>query len=117
MRDTSDWPYTVRADRGVGEFLWHTGNLYSLMDVGSGHPEMSDELFDAFCRWAEWYMSTEYRDQSQPRPLDWDAFNAEGMRLAVGLKREMGDAGMVVYAKAYDDPTKGVDAFTEIPGL
>ncbi len=118
--------YTVMADCGVGEFLWRRrsdkpgppyvgGNLYSLMDERCSPPdEMTAELFAAFCQWARWYMSTDSHNTEIPRNINWVEFNAEGKRLAQRLKRELGNSALVVYAKAWDDPTKNEGRYSEI---
>lgn len=117
--------YTVMADNGVGEFLWHKDdgdpsppvgpNLYSLMDERDPETIMSTKLFHEFCDWARWYMSTEpcYYPLEE-RDIDWDRFNREGMRLATCLKAELGSKATVVYVKAWDDPTEEKYGYIEI---
>jgi hypothetical protein len=116
------WTYTVMADNGVGEFLWarrstdpegYLANSASLMDEGAGHKAMSRELFDEFCRWATRYMDWDRKKHEEE--MDWDSFNAEGRRLAVRLKAEVGPLVKVRYCRAYDDPPDGKERCAEIP--
>jgi hypothetical protein len=108
---TPRFTYTVMADCGVGEFLWihrctdpkgYVANAASLMDQGTGHKAMSRELFDDFCTWANRYM--EWEREKHQREMDWESFNAEGRRLAVRLKGEVGALVGVEYCRAYLDP-------------
>ena len=113
--------YIVMADFGVGEFLWYHRSAYpegyrtnagSLMDVGQGNKRMSRELFEEFCPWARWYMAWDRERQSID--MDWDRFNAEGMRLAERLKAEAGSPVKVMYCRAQPDPYDGPDRCVEI---
>ena len=120
----SDLPrhtYIVMADCGVGEFLWYRRSTYpegyrtmagSLMQVGDGNERMSRDLFEEFCQWARWYMAWDWERQSAR--MDWDRFNAEGVRLAERLKAEAGPLVKVMYCRAYPDPYDGPDHCVEI---
>jgi hypothetical protein len=119
---TPRFTYTVMADCGVGEFLWfhrctdpkgYVTNAASLMNQGSGHKAMSRELFDEFCKWATRYL--EWERESHHRKMDWESFNAEGRRLAVRLKGEVGPLVAVEYCRAYLDPYDGPDRWEEMP--
>ena len=110
--------YTVMADCGVGEFLWTKdnnekclvgANVYTLMDVRYIYADddnliMSMELLNQFAQWAKVYMDGQADDIMDSRNIDWDKFNAEGLRLTKMLKCELGDSAKVQYVKAWDDP-------------
>ena len=110
--------YTVMADCGVGEFLWTKDeneeclvgvNVYSLMDVNCIHEDDSDlimsmALLNQFAQWVKDYMDGQADDIMDSRNIDWDKFNAEGLRLTKMLKCELGDSANMQYVKAWDDP-------------
>ncbi len=124
--------YTVMADNGLGEFLWHKEDespspkfgsiFYSLADEIKPNFEddiddlnlvMSLYLFRDFCRWVRWYLdSTD--NIFEPPNINWEEFNEEGLRLALLLKIELGNSKQVVYAKTSDDPTNDKESFVEI---
>ncbi|MET4695025.1 ankyrin repeat domain-containing protein [Endozoicomonas lisbonensis] len=105
--------YTIHADEGIGEFLWHkdNGDISSLVGAGSGcvgdrgsfFPEMSDRLVNDCCKWMESYMKACMEDQLND--FDWTYFNDAGLSLAQRLKNELGSRAKVFYSKAFEDPT------------
>jgi len=109
--------YTVMADNGVGEFLWYKPDESRLPLIGSCHynlmdrwldeekPLMSLDLFLEFSDWAKWYMGSYSDGVDGPSDINWDDFNAEGIKLAILLKMELGDGRKVVYSKACEDPS------------
>jgi hypothetical protein len=115
--------YIVKADNGVGEFLWYKedeaaipvceGNVYSLMDKGDPDPIMSGELFSDFCKWAELFQAS-FSIEGEPVGFDWVEFNDLGLGLAKRFKSEWGDQISVRYVRPSQDPGRKRLEFTEI---
>jgi hypothetical protein len=118
--------YIVMADCGIGEFLWYRrnispsgcSNLGCLMDKEDTTGRISVGLWGELRRWALWYMElSDHKDWSTGKhtiEVDWDRFNAEGLRLARALRAECGADVSVEYCRAHDDPYDGPDRWLEI---
>lgn len=105
--------YTIHADEGIGEFLWHknNGDTSSLVGGGSGClgdrgtfcVEMSEELHNDCCNWVEGFITACTQDKLEE--FNWIYFNEVGLGLAQRLKNELGNKARVFYSKAWEDPT------------
>jgi hypothetical protein len=105
--------YTVMAECGVGEFLWHRlstdaclagGNVFSQMDRAEDQDLISEGLFNKLFDWAGEYMGGQPDEWGKQWEVDWVVFNARGMELARLLKEELGATADVQYMRADQDP-------------
>lgn len=113
LMTTPRYVYTVRAECGVGEFLWRKsrdesclvgGNMFSLMEIASDQDLISADLFNAMSAWAREYMAGQPEDWSLPWNIDWPRFNEKGIALARRLKGELGSSADVQYVRPDQDP-------------
>lgn len=111
---------TIMPDFG-GAYAWinRSGDLTDgrggccanwISDWGSG-PIISKQLRLDF---EDWQSGFESADWQEFRVFDWDGFNRRGLALTVRLKSEVGEAALVIYEKAYEDPNCRIEELREV---
>lgn len=85
----------------AAEYLW----VNDAFDPapGNDHP-FSLELKKDLTDWFYEMYDAEFDSGSKCFILDWDRFHANGVKLAIRLKSELGDTGSVFYVKPFEDP-------------
>jgi len=113
--------YTVHADRNKTKFVWVKDDTPSGSPIGRTMADkaflhelcqkLPSKLADKLMNWTSSYLMTCLyaidKDGKVRNPeIDWKQFNKDGMAIARGLKKAMGDEVVVQYLKSKLDPSK-----------
>lgn len=101
---------TIMADYG-GAYAWRKNEHSSAPGVGGNiactsgwgfELPISDSLHLAFVQWQQRFEVL--RSDTEINDFDWPTYHQEGIKLCRQLKRELGDAVIILYEKAFEDP-------------
>lgn len=111
------WPEYGRAYLWLNTAGTHSlqGGEYSTKAAALQHG-ISKRLLSRLDDWQLFYERYAFESTTQrgPRPFDWNAFNAQGVDLAIRLKQELGEKARVFYEKAFDDPNSHLNTRREV---
>ena len=113
--------YTVHADTNKTKFVWVKDDTPSRSPIGRTMTDkvylhelclkLPSKLAHRLMDWTGSYLMTCLiaidKDGKMRNPeIDWKQFNKEGMAIAKGLKKALGDKIVVQYLKSKLDPSK-----------
>lgn len=104
--------YTIFADIGMAPWAWvkeatdistYVGGNCADSSGWYGYHAIPFDLEHAFTKWAIYFDRQPWYSGAQNINFDWEAFNSEGIYLAMQLKRNLGNDVIIYYAFASEE--------------
>ena len=115
--------YTIMPDYGMSPYAWlqrppsgrhhGVGGICADSTGWRGEHPISDSLHRDFMAWVRTFDAAPRKYDGSP-DLDWSAFHARGIALALRLKTKLRAAALVVYEKPQEDPDHRRDERREV---